>query len=466
MFITLISRIVAFEDIIVIMLMGIIDDEYVNINDLVVLSYFGTEIGLKFITSKISQFLKYPFIYTDLIIITFSTIQIILRYKNYGRDLILTLYFFRVLRLLKIFNSNHFIKSIFNFFSSQYKHFLEILIFFLVYVTLSTFIVQFIFPKMYHFKEEDIIYTRFYSTFINVLSFCTMDSWSRSMDLYSDKDHNTIVIIVATTIISFIGNLIFLNLMISMILESFLRYFSIDQTDKADKTHNNKRKSVIINSPIHHRRKTLNWKIEKESPLKKKTTLSTYLSMHTNRSQIFMKRIHCEKTLFFFTRENPIRMLFVKISYSMSFSVILSLTIFVNLIQIFRYLNEDRIFSCIYCQRSNYFDIVIQCVILIVFTFEFLVEIISKGFIGCKESYCRSKSNLFNFLFLMIMFIQFSINVDQIFILKKMTNLLIYLFPSRLILNSKTAMNYFIKIIKSFNHLWEILATSLMIWFY
>lgn len=335
--------------------------------------------------------------------------------------------FFRVLlllRVVKIFKKFDYMNFLFHVFKNSFSSLLSIFFLFILFLcfcslmgmTFYKTIDEKIFPNNLHFST-------FSQSFMTIFSIITLDNWFDLMRLGQESNFFSISIFLILIIsigyffyefiiffTSFLGNFVFLNSFLIVVLESFEReqknldnfsdkYINDFKEELNNKSHLNE---ISINSSFKIEKIARNEKFSEyikkhEILLKKIEQKSKIVKVQNNAQYTIIPNFvlnNDKATLFFFSLNKDLRKILKKIINSVLYMKIVSLFIILDILNmiLFSFTNN-------YSQSSlkNIVEI-LDLAIYSFFLFEVCLKIALNGFVLGEKAYLKNFYNLTNTL--------------------------------------------------------------------
>lgn len=404
----------------------------------------------------------------DMLSVYYSILEFIADYSSgffsdiYGINFLRYFRFLRILLVLRIlkfcvkFEYMNFIISVLK--KSLYSFIVIIGIFFLVisfYALIGRSVLVY-----YYEKSSSNHFSSFSDSFITTFIIITMDNWY-SILIEGVSDSYSLMLISSFVIsILLLGNFIFLNLFLTVLLDSFENENQLlKQEMLVDEENSN------ISEPTKTIENFLRGGFDDDSPRKKreagfidnKIINQINLMTLTKRESFFSNLLHeltNNKSLFCFGNDDTIRIYSTKISAHNYFRK-LSKFIIINQIIL-------NIIQSYYLE--NYVIVILNCLIYIFFTIEGLLKIISKGFLLENDAYLRSFSNIINFSAVFSYYINFyyygkSSSLNVIFAIFHS------MMPLRLFETSKKLKKIVMSLWQSLDEIANVVLALLIVWY-
>jgi hypothetical protein len=258
---------------------------------------------------------------------------------------------FRVLRVTRLLRSLHFMKVIIEVVKSTLEQFVYIAVLMFLFVFIFTLLGTQIFGGNFTFKKDyeyvrynfDSFETAFYTSFILL----TLENWNTILVSCLRSDASSVVTIIYMIAWIFIGNYIFLNLFLAILLDGFENAEHLQlveelddeiqelermqkelvkvskekkQLEKAEEDKNNEKIMILIDPVAYKEKKAVAQgnacytivrdDIDDGDSLSEELDMEIYLNKKFNAHQIKQDPYAgstCYRSLFYFTKYNPIR---------------------------------------------------------------------------------------------------------------------------------------------------------------
>lgn len=413
---------------------------------------------------------------------------------------------FRVLRVTRLLRSLRFMKVIIDVVSSTIEQFTYIGLLLFLFIFIFSLLGMQLFGGKYNFllpgerarqNFDDIT-----SALLTVFQIMTIENWPDILVSAMRSDANSLLSVMYLIAWIFIGNYLFLNLFLAILLDGFDSSGALKLLDEVnnelaeiEKLHEEKSLELQIIKKAKH---DLKMKQEeelkgiifpkakkgKEDPFMQQllqvqeedeedhffsSTLTEdddivtqYLENKYNirkEEKNIYEGVYCEKSLLYISKENCIRVLCAKIeSHSYFETTIITLIILGSIKLVIETYKDDSWPDCI----TNLFDY-IDIVFNLLFNIEALIKIIRSGFIICEGSYLRDSWSILDFLIVISADFDLIVSgVDLAFV--KVLRMLRTLRPLRFISHNKSMKIVVNALLESITALFNVMIVIMMVW--
>ena len=298
---------------------------------------------------------------------------------------------FRVLRVTRLLRSLQFmgviIDAVMSTIDSSIYVALLLLLFLVIYSMIGTQLFQGKLDNAGTGLRQN--YENFPQAFLVSFQLLTVENWNDVLTVTLLSNEGAVVTCLFLISWVFLGNYVLLNLFLSILLKGFSHRHEEEEDideDEAEKLENERKKQIeeerekekkIYHSNIHD----VEEEFIKSSTLKKK-------------SKPMFEGISCNQSLFMFSKQNFVRIMFYKIVHSSAFdNFILGLIVLSSMKLAFdSYYMKESATSTVVIASSD-IDYVLNCC----FICESVLKIISFGFVMDDGSYLRESWNVMDF---------------------------------------------------------------------
>lgn len=296
---------------------------------------------------------------------------------------------FRAFRIVRFMRSLKFVGLIMDVL------FLKATAFFYLFLMLFLFLIMFtlIGEQMYAGKLNPALgyrenFDNFYNSLLSCFQILAIVGWTDLQILVMNTDVYRGVSIIFLVAVIVIGNYIFLNLFVGVLIGGFIDHLAmrIEDEEKEDEDDNLKKikdqdseeddEIAIQNSEIEGR--GLLWRLKKKKPL--------------------YDKIYCEESLFLFHKNFVFRKIICRIVFSKIFTSFILLTIIFSSLKLA--LDTYDLFGV----YSRNIDLAVTSIFIV----EAALKIINSGFIMCRGSYLRKGWNILDLFIVIISIVDYA----------------------------------------------------------
>ena len=242
-------------------------------------------------------------------------------------------------------------------------------------------------------------FNSFLNSFLSVFQVLTSENWPDI--LYLAMRSNAGAVLSNLYLISwfFIGNFVFLNLFLAILLDGFTREHSSEENDEEDEE--DEVEEEIINEKNSKPKKNKNTETMIEGDFDE-----DFINRNENeKKDDNSKEIICEESLYFFSKSNPIRIICVRIAQHNNFENFILFNIILSSLKliILTYYDEN-------VQKNSITFIILDYYFNIIFAIESLIKIIAFGFFLDENSYLRESWSVLDFIIVISSTVDMSIS--------------------------------------------------------
>lgn len=421
--------------------------------------FFAGELVLRLVGMGFSKFLRDRMNYFDSIVVFLSLIEIsILSGGTSALSAFRAIRVFRifrvlrVVRLLRYMNSMiHIVKAIGKSLSNFGYLFLLLGLFLVIFTLLGMTIYsgQFNFPEGLPRGNFDTFHWGFVTTF-QVL---TTENWN---DILTSSLRSSAGPVSSLFLITWVvlGNFIFLNLFLAILIESF----SGEEETQDEFNHPELRLISTSNMKIKKKLQLIeDMKVESES--ENYTEELEQPELMKSISKLF-KGNYCQKSYFIFEKNNKVRVFCFKIISNPFFD---NLTLFVIILNSVKLVWDTYLLDSPSSSPQKTVSNVMDYVFTGIFMLEFLLKSIGMGFFIDEGTYLKDRWNILDLLIIGFSIIDYSVSSVDISIIK-LFRLLRALRPLRLISHNLSMKIVVIALIESIRAILNVLIVIVIIW--
>ena len=312
-------------------------------------------------------------------------------------------------------------------------------------------------------------FNTFVDSFMTVFQVMTVENWSDILTvLYRSPVSNFISILYLVSWI-FIGNYIFLNLFLALLLDEFTGEEVEEELEELEAEEEevpiDKQISNMTRKSSHLSKKTLsrdNSNLRSASSLNSQTFSLTSFDEESvyNEDEVHesYKALPCASALYLFPKEHPARRLCFRISKHRYFEYGILFVIFLNCIKLIldTYIPNDA------TTLTNVSD-VFNYIFVAIFVIEALIKIFSLGFVFDKGSYLRDGWNLLDFIILVASLVDVFVQSNNLSFFRAF-RLLRALRPLRFISHNQNMRIVVNALLESIGPILNVLIVVIIIW--
>ncbi|CAD8186158.1 unnamed protein product [Paramecium octaurelia] len=372
---------------------------------------FIIELGLKLIGLGIKQYLKDKFNIFDAFIVGISLYEVIINQEGGGKSgfsALRSLRIFRALRVLrisKLIRSLKFMGFLLKVLGNAFEQILWMFILMLFFLYTFTILGFSLFQGQISDQDYRYTFNSFIISFETVFQLFTISNWSDVLYSLFLSDANNIVVFLYLVIWIAIGNYVFLNLFLAVLLDNFEAEYRRD-------------KDQIDNNIIIGRDQIFESAISSKPQASRKSSKSSiqddveeYQKLQTQRFIYFSEKGIGEYALMVFSQESTFRKLCYRAVKDKIFDLFILILILIS---------SAKLILDTYTLGDSY-DIVsywLDFSMVILFGSEAVLKIIAFGFIGDELSYLRNSWNALDFIILIGSIVDISVAAIDLSYLK------------------------------------------------
>ncbi|CAD8184566.1 unnamed protein product [Paramecium pentaurelia] len=389
----LINMCVTFNTIVLALDGLVTDDKLLSDFNLAFTIIFIIELGFKLIGLGIKRYIQDKFNIFDAFIVGISLYEVIMNQENGGKSgfsALRSLRIFRALRVLrisKLIRSLKFMGFLLKVLGNAFEQILWMFILMLFFLYTFTILGFSLFQGQISDKNYRYTFNSFIISFETVFQLFTISNWSDVLYSLFLSDANNIVVFLYLVIWIAIGNYIFLNLFMAVLLDNFEAEYRRD-------------KNQIDNNIIIGRDQIFESALSSKPQGSRKSSKSSlqddveeYQKLQTQKFIYFQERGIGEYALMIFSQESTFRKMCYRAVKDKIFDIFILILILIS---------SAKLILDTYTLGNSY-DVVsywLDFSMVILFGSEALLKIIAFGFIGDELSYLRNSWNALDFIIL------------------------------------------------------------------
>jgi len=377
----------------------------------------------------------------------------------------------RILRVTKLLRSLSFMKIIIGISSRSLKKFVSVLVILLLLIFIYTLLgMQLFGGQLYYANNVGENYIRqnfdsFINAFLTVLQIMTQENWHHILHLIWRSSVNKVLSISYLVSWIFIGNYIFLNLFLALLLDEFTSEEVEEELEELEQEEESApfltQASNLTKKTSGFSRKTMSKdssRLRSISSLNSASLSLTDFDAEKEEPFIMFKDVACNRSLYLFSKVSPTRKACYIFSKHHRFEMFILGIIFLSCIKLIldTYIGTN---ATALQKASNVFDYIF----LAIFILEAMAKIIGSGFILDKNSYLRDGWNVLDFIIVIASIIDVSFQSYNLSAFKVL-RLLRTLRPLRFISHNQNMRIVVIALLESVGSMLSVLLVVLIIW--
>ena len=474
---------------------------------------FVIESGLKFYGYGLAKFKSDFFNIFDVVVAIVSIVEVSVSLSSDGGNqktaasafrAVRIFRIFRVLRVTRLLRSLRFMKIIIEVIKGTLEQFAYISLLLFLFIFIFTLLGTQIYGGQFTFmKNNDYLkynFDRFENAFYSVFVILTLENWNTILVTCMRSDTNQVVSFMYLFAWIFIGNYIFLNLFLAILLDGFDSADALQMIEEIEQeTKELDRMQTTIIEEIITKRKNTNLENQKanEQVMKiidegysqevqeRQISQATYLiSREVDRDEEDLSEeldiekmvekkfqsgkpkndpyegVDCVKSLYYFTESHPVRLMAAKIVTHPRFETIILLLIMASSTKLVveTYIDFATVSSTADSVSTN-----IDTFFTFMFLAEAVLKIIRNGFFVATTSYLRDSWSILDFVIVISSLIDFSVSGSNLSILRSL-RLLRTLRPLRFISQNRNMKIVVNALLESLIALMNVFIVILMVW--
>ena len=422
--------------------------------------FFALELFLRLLSLGIREFLRDQMNFFDTIVVVLSLIELsILSGSTSAFSAFRAIRVFRIFRVLRVVRLLRYLKSISKIIQAIGKsisHFLYLFSLLILFLIIFSLLGMKIFGGQFNFDEGTprANFDSFHWAFVTTFQVLSTENWN---DILTSVLRSSVGIPGSLFLIVWVilGNFIFLNLFLAILIESF----SQDQEDEVGEVSTAYEKVMAIAK----KRFSKDLRRLEEFESLNTSIMESFGGQKTENPEsnfVIYDDIKCEKSFYLFSKTSWFRKIcFLAIS-NPKFDTVTLVLIVINSVKLVwdTYLLEMNS-EDIEKKVSTYFDYIFT----VIFSIEFILKSVSLGFAFSANSYLKDNWNKVDFLIIVFSIIDSSIESVNIPIIK-VFRLLRCLRPLKLISHNISMKIVVIALVESIGAILNVLVVIILIW--
>ena len=300
----------------------------------------------------------------------------------------------RILRIFRILRPLHYMKKIVSVFTNKFFSFIYIWLLLILLIIIYTLIGVQIYAGQLNNGLTQIRqnFNTMYLSFLCVFQLVTIENWNdiETITLNSGVGITLTIFYLLSLII--LGNYVFLNLFLGVLLDGFGENISFDDEDPFDEDVYNRNLKLAAEAKEKERLESLDEKMYQHMDSEDWDRILTLSSENGNKKELFLG-VDCNESLWLFSKKNYVRIISYQIVFHPAFEYFILFLIFCNSVKLGldSYIPSDGTDSSNNLAKvSTNIDIFFNSC----FMFEATIKIIAFGLFMDSGSYMRSYWNL------------------------------------------------------------------------
>lgn len=322
----------------------------------------------------------------DSLVAIISIIEVTLDANDVSQKTIKILRIFRIIRVIRLLRSLKFMKMIIEVLSKTLTSFLYIALLLILFLFIYALLGMKLFGDEFNFPNK--VYRQnfdsYQEAFLSVFQILSRSYWFYFLYLMFRSAINNFISSIYLISWIFVGNFVFLNLFLAIILDGFHQAQLEEEVEPElpDENEIEEIKDENLNNGLFN-------SIEVKRIMRFKSMQSYDPLREKNENELF-KEVYCESSFYFFRKTNKFRIFLYKIIKSSRFEQFILILIVLNTVKMIvdTYIDESNLAT------SEIFDEMFT----FAFLFETIVKSISLGFCLDKGSYLRDSWNALDFI--------------------------------------------------------------------
>ncbi|CAD8189628.1 unnamed protein product [Paramecium octaurelia] len=370
---------------------------------------------------------------------------------------------FRVLRVTKLMRSLQFMGFLIKVLGNAFQSFMYIMVLLLLFIFIFTLLGMAFFGGQLSKTPSRQSYDDIQSAFLVVFQVLTLENWNSILWDLLIQDVSAFITVPYLVFWIMIGNYVFLNLFLAILLENF------EEEYKNDKAGLDTNIEIGQDSIMDNTTQAVNSTSTFKSTMKtKKHTVAQQLEnngdpeskKHKQLQQIFQYFVEpglCQFSLYMFSQENIIRRICYRIVKDDKFETLIFFMIFLTSAKLVfdTYIPDTGQLK----QTSLQIDIFFA----VFFGVEMIMKIIAFGFVQQESSYLRESWNILDFFIVIASFIDVSVSTINLSFVK-ILRLLRTLRPLRFITHNRSMKILVSALLQSINGIFNVAIVVVLVW--
>ncbi|CAD8079150.1 unnamed protein product [Paramecium primaurelia] len=432
---------------------------------------FTIELGLKMFGMGLRKYLRDTMNIFDAVIVALSLVELFFLGGSTNGKSSLSAFrsvrifrAFRVLRVTKLMKSLQFMGFLIKVLSNAFQSFMYIMILLILFIFIFTLLGMAFFGGQLSKTPSRQSYDDIQSAFLVVFQVLTLENWSSILWDLLVQDVSAFITIPYLVFWIMIGNYVFLNLFLAILLENF------EEEYKNDKAGLDTNIEIGKDSVMDNTTQAVNSTSTLKSTMKtKKHTVAQQLEnnednhdqkKHKQINQAFQYFVEigiCQYSLYLFSQQNIIRKICYRIVKDNKFETLIFSMIFLT--------STKLVFDTYIPDTGQLKQISLDIDIFfaVFFGVEMCMKIIAFGLIQQESSYLRESWNILDFFIVIASFIDVSVSTINLSFVK-ILRLLRTLRPLRFITHNRSMKILVSALLQSINGIFNVAIVVILVW--
>ncbi|CAD8210431.1 unnamed protein product [Paramecium octaurelia] len=437
---------------------------------------FTIELGLKLMALGAINYMKDTMNIFDALIVCLSLVELFILGGSNGKSslsafrAVRIFRAFRVLRVTKLMKSLQFMGFLIKVLTNSFQSLMYILLLMIIFIFIFTLLGMSFFGGQLTYTPSRENFDNLQSSFLVVFQVLTLENWNSLLYELLLQPLSPVITMIYLVLWIMIGNYVFLNLFLAILLENFEEEYKVDKTGlesdlQMSKNHSttqalpnstlqhsgvniNNTQNQLINQPILRRRSQVKITFHHDEAIQKKKEPAFIY---------FSEQGICQSSLFIFSQQNQFR----KIAYR-----IVKDTKFEGFILMLIFLTSMKLVLDTYIPTSGdlkFYSLQFDIGFAILFGLECILKIVAFGFAQEEASYLRESWNVLDFFIVIASFVDVSVSsINLSFV--KILRLLRTLRPLRFITHNKSMKILVSALLQSINGIFNVGIVIILSW--
>ncbi|OMJ94175.1 hypothetical protein SteCoe_2656 [Stentor coeruleus] len=422
--------------------------------------FFAVELFLRIIGLGLKDYLRDRMNYFDTIVVILSIIEIsFLSDSTSAISAFRAIRIFRIFRVLRVVRLLRYLKSmahIVRAISKSLSNFGYLFLLLILFLIIFSLIGMKIYGGQFNFLEGTPRgnFDSFHWAFVTTFQVLTTENWNDILisSLRSDAGPASCLFLIVWVII---GNFIFLNLFLAILIESFSE--DKDDSSNNEQTSENKLLSIVKKKYKKNLQILNDFEAENTSFLEEFDQIQ---ATPLDKDFISFEEIQCVKSFYIFSKSNPIRISCYKIVSHPRFETI---TLAIIIINSGKLVWDTYLLDMPNDSTQKIISDITDFIFTGLFCTELILKSISMGFFASKGSYLKDNWNKLDLIIIIFSLIDASVTSVNIPIIK-VFRLLRGLRPLKLISHNLSMKIVVIALIESLRAILNVLVVIIIIW--
>ncbi|CAD8085427.1 unnamed protein product [Paramecium sonneborni] len=370
---------------------------------------------------------------------------------------------FRVLRVTKLMRSLQFMGFLIKVLGNAFKSFMYIMILLLLFIFIFTLLGMAFFGGELSKTPSRQNYDDIQSAFLVVFQVLTLENWNSILWDLLIQDVSAFITVPYLVFWIMIGNYVFLNLFLAILLENFEEEYKNDkagldtnieigQDSIMDNTTQAVNSTSTIKSTMKTKKATIAQQLENNGDVESKKN-----KVFQQIFQYFVEPGLCQYSVYLFSQDNLIRRICYRIVKDDKFETLIFFMIFLT--------STKLVFDTYIPDSGELKEISLDIDIFfaVFFGVEMFMKIIAFGFVQQENSYLRESWNILDFFIVIASFIDVSVSTINLSFVK-ILRLLRTLRPLRFITHNRSMKILVSALLQSINGIFNVAIVVILVW--